>query len=124
TLCSILIDRGLIGVSTVHQAFGGDTTEHPAKLGDLGHIGLSIERDLPWIQPGRQPGRSYLKPRTRHSLRVVTFDQGVIIGHEIKSIHVLLAAGFYRGADCTGVVAQMRCTGGSNAGQYTSSHSR
>ncbi len=71
------------------------------------------------IQATGQPGRGDFQTRALDALRVIAFDQGVVVGQEVEGVGVGVLAGQDRRADGTGVVAQVRRAGGGDAGEDT-----
>jgi hypothetical protein len=115
----VLVHRGLVGVGAVEQALGGDAGQQPGELGDLWNVGLPVEGHSIHIQATGQPGRSDFHTRALDALRVIAFDQGVVVGQEVEGIGICVLAGKNRGADRAGVVAQVRRAGGGDAGEDT-----
>ena len=109
--------RRLVGVGAIHQSLGGDAGEDPGQLQDFRDVGLGVEDDVLDIQSQRQPGGGDFQPGTMHQCRVLTFDQGVIVGQEVERLHVPPPAGLDGGQDRADVVTEMRSAGGGDAGK-------
>ena len=103
----VFVDRGLVGVSAVEQAFAGDAGQQPGQFRDFRDVGLAVEGDLVRVQPAGQPGGRDLQRGALHPRRFAHLDEGVVVGQEIEIAGVGLAAGAHRGADGAHVVAQV-----------------
>ncbi|MEI2749681.1 MAG: hypothetical protein V9E88_13085 [Ferruginibacter sp.] len=113
----VLSHRRLVSMGAIHQALRGDAGDHPGQFQDLRNVGLGVEDNVFDIQPQRQPGRRHFQPGTMHQRRVLTLDQGVIVGQKVERLHVLAAASLNRGQNRANIVAQMRSARGGNASQ-------
>jgi hypothetical protein len=91
----VFIQRRLVRVCAVEHALAGHAGEQPRQLGNLGNVGLAVERDARRVQPGSQPACRDFQRRLLDARRVVAFDQRVVVGQEVKALHAGQAAGGY-----------------------------
>ena len=115
----VFIDSGLVGMRAVEQPLAGHAGQQPGQFRNFGNIGLPVKPDLIRIQSAGQPGRGDFQRGLLDARRILHFDQRMVIGEEIETFHTGLPTGGNSRADGTGVIAQMRRTGGGDAGQDT-----
>ena len=120
----VFIDRRFIRVGTVHQALAGHTAQHPGQFRNFWNIGLTVERYFFHIQATSNPSRRDSAAGDGYALRVVTFDQGVVISHEEKCVDIGLLASTDSRTNRPSIVAQVWNTGRGNAGQYSCRHDK
>ncbi|MCY1432972.1 hypothetical protein D9M71_489900 [compost metagenome] len=123
-LGDVLVDRGLVGMGAIEQALGRHAREQPGQLGNLGDVRLAIEGHPLGVEAAGQPGGGDFQARTLDALRIVALDQRMVVGEEVEGVHVVRTAGTDRRTDGAGVVAQVRGTGGGDAGENTGGHGR
>ncbi|EHM54519.1 hypothetical protein HMPREF9080_01230 [Cardiobacterium valvarum F0432] len=114
------VHRRFVGVGAVHQALGADTVEDPGEFGDFRDIGLAVEGDAFRIKTAGEPGSGNGEGGAVDLLRVVAFDDAVVIGEEEEGFFA--AAGLTcgdGGADGADVVAEVRDAGSGDAGENT-----
>ena len=107
--------RRLVGVGTIHQALGRVATEHPGQLGNLGNIRLAVKKSLVGIQPEGQPGRCDFLAGLTHHLRVLAFDQGMVVRQEKKGIDGRIPGRRDGRANRPDIVTEVGCTAGGDS---------
>ncbi|MNZ91669.1 hypothetical protein D3C78_1106630 [compost metagenome] len=122
TVLQVLVHRGLVGMRAVEQALGRHAGQQPGQLGDFRDVGLAVEGHAFRVQATGQPGRGDFQTRALDALRVIAFDQGVVVGEEVERVDTWLTAGEDRRADGTGIVAQVRRARGGDTGKDARSH--
>jgi hypothetical protein len=113
----VLVHAGLVGVGAVEQALAGHAGQQPGQLGDFGDIRLAVKNHFLGIQPGCQPARGNLQRRALDARRVFAFDERVVVGQKVKTLHAGAQAGGDGRADRADEVAQVRRAGGGDAGE-------
>ena len=108
----------LEGVRPFQQAHGRDATEHPGQFGDLGDVGLAKEGMAFEIHAQGGEGGHQLIGLLAHHLRIANRGQRMEVGDEIKGFPRLLQG--QGRLDHAQVIAQMRLSGGLDAGQGAS----
>src|SRR5690606_27376443 len=104
---NVLVHRRLVRVSPVHQPLGRHAAEHPAQFGNLGDIRLTVERHTFRVETGSQPGGCNLETGTCNARRILTLDEGVIVGHEIEGVDIRTRAGLDGRPDRARVIPQV-----------------
>ena len=101
----------------VQHALACDAGQQPGQLGDLGNVGLAVERDALRVQPGGQPACRDLQRRALNACRLIAFDQCMVVGQKIKALHTGQAAGGHGWANRADEVAEVWRAGGGDAGE-------
>jgi len=122
TLVRVLIHDGFVGVRAIHQALGGHAVQHPAQLRDFGNVGLAVERDHVRVQSGGKPRGGNLQARTGDALRIIAFNQRMVVRQKVQCVHVGAAAGENGRPNGPGVIAQMWRARRRDTGEYACGH--
>ena len=109
-------------MGAVHQAFGGDAGQNPVQLHHFGNVALAVEGGALGVETAGKPGGGHgLRGLVNH-LRLVAFDDAVVVGEEEEGFGIGVLRRADGGADGADVVAQMRDAGGGYAGEDSFFH--
>ena len=114
----VFIDRGLVRMGAVEQAFAGHAGQQPGQLGDFRNVRLAVKGHALRVQTGSQPGGGNLQRGLLYAFGLAHFDQRVVVGQKVKALHAGRQAGTHCRAHCAHVVAQMGRARSGDAGQY------
>ena len=101
-------DRRLVGMCTIHEPFRRHGGQDPGKLGDLRHVGLTIEDGVLRIQAQRQPGGGDFHGGTLYLVRILVLHQRVQIRQEIEIPSLRGLAGRNAGTDRPDIITDVR----------------
>ena len=107
----------LVRVDTVHQPLGSVTAENPVELGDFRDIRLAIKHRPLGVQAQSQPGGGNFLAGLAHLCRVLALDKRVIVRKKEKRLRRRVPGGGNGRTNGTDKIAQVRRTGGGNAGE-------
>ena len=105
---TVSVHRRFVGVGAVHQALGTDAVEDPGEFGDFRDVRLAVEGDTFRIKTAGEPGSSDGEGGAVNLLRVVAFDDAVVIGEEEEGFFAACLTCSDGGADGADVVAEVR----------------
>ncbi len=84
----VFIDSRLVRMGSVEHTLAGDTRQKPGQLGNLGDVGLPVERDALGVQPRSQPAGSNLQRGTLDATGFFHLDQRVVVRQKIEALNI------------------------------------
>ena len=111
----VRLHRRFVRMRAIHEALRRHARQYPGQLRYLWYVRLSIEHGIVGVHSQRQPCRRYLQCRLTNLVWIIVLRQRMIIGEKIIILVRRIFACRDAGADCTDVIADVRCARRGNA---------